>query len=349
MNNEFKPKSFWERPEGTTGMVLVAGAAVGLAFAAPFLMSVFASMITLLGQAITITVLGAVLFALIMVLSNKKFRTLVSYGFKSVMRSITGVFVEIDPIGIMKSYIDDLKEKQKTMDASIDRLKGQISVCEKQVNQNATEYDRQMTMAKVAKEKQMSGQFSVASRQAGRLDRLNKESLKPLLLQMQTHYRALQKYKEVTETVIQDLGNEVKAQEMQRKMILESHGAMRTAKKILMGGTSERELFDQAMEYVVNDYGMKMGEIENFIENSKGFVEGLDLQNGVYEEEALKKLQAWENKADSILLGNGKQQMLEQQTFDSPIYGSIGAPSASQVDYANLISSSSSSKSRTTY
>ena len=42
---------------------------------------------------------------------------------------------------------------------------------------------------------------------------------------------------------------------------------------------------------VVEDFGMKMGEIDSFIENSKGFVEGLDMQNGVYEADAMKKLQ----------------------------------------------------------
>ena len=337
MQNEFKPKSFWERPEGTTGMVAIAAAAVGIFFAGNAILAAFTTAVAIVGQAITLTVLGAVLFGLIMIITNKKFQTLISYGFKSIMRKITGAFVEIDPIGIMKSYIEDLRGKQETMNVSIAKLRGQIQVCEKQVNQNENEYERQMAQAKIAKDKNMSSAFTVSSRQAGRLDKLNKESLKPLLLQMQVHLKALNKYHEVTGTVIDDLGNEVKAQEMQRRMILESHSAMSTAKKILMGGTDQKELFDQAMEYVVNDFGMKMGEIENFIENSKGFVEGLDLQNGVYEGEALKKLQEWENKADSILLGTSKQQMLEQNTINSPINMNIGMPAAGEFDYAALI------------
>jgi len=335
-SNEFKSKSFWERPEGTTGMIAIACGAVGLFFLGPTLIGLFNTAITLVGQAITLTVLGAVLFALIMILSNKKFQTLMSYIFKSVMRKITGAFVEIDPIGIMKSYIEDLKSKRGVMEESIGKLRGQIQVCEKQVNANDLEYEKQMSTFKVARDKNMQSAMTVASRQAGRLEKLNKESLKPLLLQMQVHLKALNKYYEVTGTVIDDLNNEVKAQEMQRRMIQESYSAMSTAKKILMGGTDQRELFDQAMEYVVNDYGMKMGEIENFIENSKGFVEGLDLQNGVYEADALKKLQEWENKADSILLGNHKQQMLEQQINNSTLNQGIGIPAA-QFDYSQLL------------
>lgn len=337
LENEMKTKSFWERPEGTTGMVAIAAIIGGLWLTADFFISLFNKAITMLGQAITITVLGAVLFGIIMILSNKKFQTLVSYGFKSIMRKITGAFVEIDPIGIMKSYIQDLRGKLGTMDDSIAKLRGQISVCKKQVNDNDTSYEAEMAKAKVAKDKNMNSMFTVASRQAGRLEKLNKESLRPLLMQMEIHLKALLKYREVTGTVIDDLSNEVKARQIEREMILTSHSAMSTAKKIMMGGTDQKELFDQAMEFVVNDYGMKMGEIENFIENSKGFVEGLDLQNGVYEADALAKLQEWENKADSILLGNSKAQMLEQNATSSIINMNIGQPAADQFDYAKFI------------
>ncbi|WP_407306233.1 hypothetical protein, partial [Acinetobacter sp.] len=221
MTNEFKPKSFWERPEGTTGMVALALGALGLYFSLDFLMNAFTKAIHVVGQAITLTILGAILFGLIMILTNSKFQTLIAYGFKSVMRKITGAFVEIDPIGIMKSYIDDLKGKRATMEESIGKLRGQISVCEKQVNANDAEYEREMSKVKVARDKGMTSQLTVASRQAGRLEKLNKESLKPLLLQMQVHLKALMKYYEVTGTVIDDLNNEVKAQEMQRRMIQE--------------------------------------------------------------------------------------------------------------------------------
>lgn len=318
-------------------MVAIGLGVLGLAFAAPAILTFLNTMIGIFSAAVVLTVLGVLLFAIYMVLSNKKFQTLVSYMFKSAMRKLTGAFVEIDPIGIMRSYISDLKDKQKTMDSSIDKMRGQIKICERQVNQNEDEYNTQMATLKVARDKNMGSAATVAARQAGRLEKLNKTSLIPLMTQMKMHLKALEKYREVTDTVILDMENEVSAQEMQRKMMLESHSAMSTAKKILRGGTDQKELFDQAMEFTVQDYGMKMGEIENFIESSKGFVEGLDLQNGVYEEQALAKLQEWEANAESILLGSGKQQMLQQEVTASPLTHSIGVPAAKTVDYAKLI------------
>lgn len=333
-----KQRSFWSRPEGTTGMLTIGAGLAGLYFALPTLLAFMAGLTALLGQTIAAVALGAVLFALLYILTNKKFLTLTSYIFKSAMRKVTGLFVEIDPIGIMKSYIEDLVKKREVMEGSRDKLRGQITVLEKKIRDNTIGFERAMATAQVAHQKGNSGVFSVQSRQAGRLERLNKESLQPLLTQMQVHLRALNKYHEVTGTVIEDLKNEVDARKIEREMILASHSAMAAAKKILQGGTDEKELFDQAMEFVVQDFGMKLGEIESFIENSKGFVEGLDMQNGVYEADALKRLQEWETKADSILLGNQKQALLENTTAASVMNIGIGAPAASSINYDALIS-----------
>ena len=318
-------KSFWARPEGTTGMITLALGAAGLYFALPTLIVFMAGLATLLGHTIAVVVLCAVLAALLYILTNKKFLTLCKYAFKSVMRKITGWFVEIDPIGLMKSYIEDLTEKREVMATGRDKLQGQIRVLERKIRENAAKYDDAMATAKVAQEKGQQGAFSVNARQAGRLEKLNEASFKPLLAQLQVHLRAIMKYYEVTGTVIDDLKNEVDARQVEREMILASYSAMSAAKKILQGGTDEKELFDQAMEFVVHDFGMKMGEIDAFIESSKGFVEGLDLQNGVYEAAALEKLKAWENKADSILLGEAGKQKLLENTAAMPMFTGIGS------------------------
>jgi hypothetical protein len=331
-------KSFWEKKEGTTGMITLALGAVGLYFAAPAIIAFNDRMSRLFESTTMMIGYGVLLFIVLNVVFNTKVQTLVRYGFKSVMRWITKWFAEIDPIGIMKNYIDDLVGKREVMAVSRDKLKGQITVLDRQINSNTADYEASMAKAAIANRAGNAGQFKVQANQAGRMEKLNKESLVPLLTQLQLHLRAIDKYYEVTGTVIDDLKNEVKAREIERKMILASHSAMKAAKAILSGGTDAKELFDQAMEFVVEDFGMKMGEIDSFIENSKGFVEGLDMQNGVYEAEALKKLQAWEAKADSILLGNGKAQLLEHSAVISPLNTGIGAmPLNQSVDYAELL------------
>jgi len=338
MEDTSSKKTFWQRPEGTTGMLTIAGAAVGLYFASPALIAFADRMTNLIGSTMMMVTYGVALFILLNIVFNPRVQLLVRYGFKSAMRWITKWFVEIDPIGIMKNYIEDLNSKRATMAESRDKLKGQIRVLERQIQSNSVDYENSMAKAQVANRQGNASQFKIAANNAGRMEKLNKESLVPLLTQLQLHLRALDKYYEVTGTVIEDLRNEVKARQIERDMILASHTAMKAAKAILSGGSDAKELFDQAMEFVVEDFGMKMGEIDSFIENSKGFVEGLDMQNGVYEAEALKKLQAWEAKADSILLGSGKAQLLENTAAASVLNTGIGAaPLTQTVDYSNLL------------
>jgi hypothetical protein len=332
-----KTKSFWERPEGTTGMVALGLGIGGLVLAGPAILGFLTMLTAIVGQAITLTILGVALFILLNIVFNSKVQTLVRYMFKSAMRKITGLFIEIDPIGIMKNYVSDLTDKRETMAKSRDRLRGQITVLEREIKANNSAYESSMAQAKIAHEKGNTSVFSVSSRQAGRLEKLNKESFEPLLAQMNVHLRALNKYYDVTGVVIEDLNNEVRAREKERKMMFESYSAMKAAKAILQGGTDERQLYDQAMEYVVEDYGMKLGEIESFIENSKGFVDGLDIQNGVYEADALAKLQEWEKSADSVLLGKEKAKMLEMSTATSVINNGIGLQSPASFDYTSLL------------
>ena len=53
----------------------------------------------------------------------------------------------------------------------------------------------------------------------------------------------------------------------------------------------------------LNDVANKVGEMERFMDVSKGVVNSIDLQNGVFEEEGLKMLEEWERTRTSKLLG----------------------------------------------
>ena len=50
-------------------------------------------------------------------------------------------------------------------------------------------------------------------------------------------------------------------------------------------------MFDQAMEVIADDVANKVGEMEQFMELSANFMESVDLQNGIFEEEGLKMLE----------------------------------------------------------
>ena len=95
--------------------------------------------------------------------------------YKSIMRSITSWFVTIDPIGILKNYIEDLEKNLRNMSKQIGTVRGQIRKLKTMIEDNNDEIQQQMAIASKAKEKDMDKQMVLASRKAARLQESNKK------------------------------------------------------------------------------------------------------------------------------------------------------------------------------
>ena len=59
--------------------------------------------------------------------------------------------------------------------------------------------------------------------------------------------------------------------------------------------------------------------MERFMEVSSSFMDSIDLQNGIFEEEGLKMLEKWESEGVSLLLGEEKQSLLSKANDDEEV------------------------------
>ena len=117
---ETRNKSFFSRPEGKTGAVCLVGLTVAGVFAIPFFTASILSMLsTPLGSAALFAILGLICF----VLFNNKARSLVWFLYQGMMRKITGLFVQLDPIKILESYIEYLYNNPLLMKTLSDNAK----------------------------------------------------------------------------------------------------------------------------------------------------------------------------------------------------------------------------------
>ncbi len=303
-NTDFKPKSFWQKPEGTTEALFLAAIIGGLGF---LLFKFSAQILAMLSNTIGIVALLAVLGLIIYMVLDPKWRTLVSYMYKSVMRWVTGIFVTIDPIGILKNYISDLQDNLQKMGTQIGNLKGQMRKLVTIVEENNKEIKNNMLIAKKAKEQSNDSAMLLASRKAARLQESN-EKYTALHNKMSILYRVLTKMYSNSEILIEDTTDQVKVKEQERKAIRASHSAMRSAMSIIKGDADKRAMFDQAMEVIADDVANKVGEMERFMEMSSNFMNSIDLQNGVFEEQGLKMLEDYEKNSTLLLLG-GKEKV----------------------------------------
>lgn len=124
--------------------MVLAGLMIGLVFVLfnflPVLIGLAANTLYLAGMLIA---LGAILYIVL----DDKARNLVWYMYKSVMRSITGIFVKLDPISILKSYVDDLRDNLGKMNKQIARLRSQMHLLKEQMYNNAKQINSSLSQA----------------------------------------------------------------------------------------------------------------------------------------------------------------------------------------------------------
>lgn len=331
-NSAFRQKkSFWQRPEGIAGALFMAAIVGGLGYVLTQLDWQFIASNTFY-LVVTVGIIAAVAYMLF----DPKMRNLIWYMYKSAMRSITGLFVTIDPIGILKSYVEDLQDNLGKMSKQIGSLKGQIRKISTLMSENENEMQNQMRLASRAKQEGKNNQMVLASRKAARLKETN-QKYSALHNKMEVMYRILDKMYKNSEILLEDTKDQVKLKEQERKAIRASHGAMKSAMTVMSGDPDKRAMFDAALENIADDVANKVGEMERFMELSANFMDSVDLQNGVFEDEGLRMLEEWEKKSDLLLLdGNSIEDTFD---LDSPVNRPEAQPRSNSKDnnsYDNL-------------
>lgn len=341
-----KIKSFWDKKEGKVGMVFAAG---GVLAAALVMVKFGAALVAAAQNTLMLGLYVGAIVAIAAVLMNPKFRALCSFMFQSAMRWITGFFITIDPIGILKEYVADLRASHAKMNEQIGKLRGVLASLNKTINENNETMKNSIALAKKAQEKvgstesiddqnRMRAQVMLKSRRAGRLQESNR-TFNELKVKIEMIYRVLSKMYMNCEVLIEDTEDSIKMKEIEWKTIRTAHSAMKSAMSVINGNSDKRAIFEQTLEYMANDLDTKVGEMERFMEVSQGFLDGVDLQNGVFEEKGLEMLEKWEKDADSWLLGDDKGKLIAAANDPNNILNLDRATVAQQPganQYSNL-------------
>jgi hypothetical protein len=221
---------------------------------------------------------------------------------------LTSQFIDIDPIGILQTFVARLKEKLKEMEEAIGSLQGQRDQLGAFIAKNEQERLHELQRAKNAKRlveaggdnaSEMRGQLALSGRQAGRLETSNK-TLSQLLGRMDKLLAGLKKLRDTSSVLCQDIEAEVKVKTEEYKMITRGFAAFKHAQKMMASGGAEKELYDETLNRLADNYNEKMGQIEYFMEVSKSMINGADLDNMAYEDSALQQLEKWEKEGAGL-------------------------------------------------
>lgn len=277
---QFTPNEKW------TQYILLAGiAALGLYFwdkILPFLIRVTENSIHLL---IALGVLGGIIF----VISDPKVRALAKASYMRAISNITKAFIRHDPIGIMRVYIQQLKGRQAEMSENANDVAAEKGKLDRIISDQFDEMKHEAAKANKARSLGEEGQSMVHQNQAGRLKTSN-DKLKKMSDRMFKLQSFLKELSKNTSLMIQDRENSLRTKELEYNTLKAGHKALSNATEIFNGKGSQKELYEEALKFLQEDMGAKMGQMDRYLEQSQEFMLNMSIDSAMYDDAGAKVL-----------------------------------------------------------
>jgi hypothetical protein len=299
---ESKGKSALLKPENWVGWLVLGGLGLlGFHF-----LDVILPMITrVLENLIYTCVLTAVLGFITWIALSKDLHRAIVPLYMIGIRWLTQWVVDIDPIAIMKTYSRTLKDRYKSLSEALASLREQKRKLTQLLKTKALDYDLSMRRADEARKMGgapgMDTEFSLQARKAGRLEK-SSMTYQGLLNTIDAHIARTGKIQEVTRFIMLDIADTIEEESEKRTIITSAFRAMKSAQAIL-AADRDRELFDMGLESTQKDYFQKLGEIDEFMEDTSSLINGMDLDKNIYSADVMEKLKKWDQRLPSLLEG----------------------------------------------
>jgi hypothetical protein len=342
----YTPKSFWKRPEGPFGMVVLAALIVagvyGFSLILPFLEQV-------LENTIYTAILGAVVVAILWLVFNPTFRTAVSNLFQNGVRFFASWVVETDPIGILRNNLDDMKKAKYDLDQTLQRFAGSderlqrsIAAKSEEINNLGRKAAKAQQMAAAATDPMEKERLTLEGQtfleQAGMLMQGVKQ-LQALEDQTSKMLKTFQHWSQIADSKIQRTENKVNFLAEQRKMILDAKATLGVGQRLLRGNPEQLKMVDMALDYLEDDTSRTLGEIREFSRYTDKLLTDDQIESGAAADEAAAKFAEFNQK----LLTSGNQatgaDMIHVPGMDTP------APVKMPTTLASVAASSAKSDS----
>lgn len=320
-------KTYWNKPEGKVGAGLLTAGAVGAGLAGIFLWSQIVTwVIALLANTLIAIGLGLALILTFFLVTDPNIRAAVEFLFKRGTYNLTNAIYTIDPIGVLRVAVINMRKKVAEMTTLKEQLAQHIALMARTIRQNAAE---SMKASQAAENSDKYARF-VEKRQAERLANSNID-YKAALQQLQGIDACLDIYIKVTTALAQDSENEADNQEKDRNNLLKSHRILKQAAKTLKDHEAAMDMFNQGLEILVNERTNLLAEVDSFAQLITDAVGKIDVSAGIVGPDG-NTVNEWEanahileKKVDLLLLGPGKPNPLLTAIDATPKREPVGA------------------------
>lgn len=284
-----------EKAQKLLGWLAVGGIGLGIwTFILPWVLY------TLIGTA-QVAAIIAVLFVFGMIVLDPRFRWMVGYLTQRLVGLLTSLVINTDPIGVMKARLRELKSTYEEFIERIGELRGSVEKALRDMEVYVNELQDAEGKLKAA-QKRSPQPTALISTFANTIDRRQKaiDRIKKEIDQGRNMISLLERYAERSEAYISDTSDNITFTERERKRLKTAFSAFASARKILKGQTVGADMYDEALDVASEQASAMVGEMKQFITESRSAIEGFELEREGAVETVLARIQA--KSAESPLM-----------------------------------------------
>ena len=296
---ELTAKSPWEKPGGTLAkvmlVVLIVALCVGLYYALPYLIELTKNMLTL---AALVGVLALIVFLIMNDSSRNFFKNL----YFVIMRKLTGLIVEIDPIAIVKGKIKEMKNRLVKIEDGISKMRGVHVKNEKALEANKKDLQDSLKKLQLIQKNGKMEEAVLLERHITQLD----ESVKKRTQNFEKSklmIDILTKVKKSAEMKVKYTEEEIKLKEEDYELMKANHKALSSIKSLINPQTDDA--FDMAMEKMDTDISLYIGEMDEFLDS--GVIDAINLDNALSSVKSQAILDKYNNGGFDAILGDSRE------------------------------------------
>lgn len=314
-------KSFWDRKEGTAGKLVLVVLAAGAGLAGILFWGIISAF--LVDAAANTLELCLLLGALAVVTSpiwDRNIRRMVTLAYQQTIRWGYGKFVQLDPIGILRTNILEIQKKAQVFGKGVEQLSGarerlsadleqqrsgiqknkqlaeatgrQIDSLTKMIDQQKTPQQKQDLQLKI--QSLSLAQHGYAQAAGFQFQTIKTEQ--PLLDKADSLYSQLTRLQTLAEFKVSSMNQQADMLEKRRAMVQSTASALSAATGILKGDPQQNQLIEQAVAYLDNEANDTIGALNDFSRWSDKYLTDMDIQNDAAADEAMKMFAAMEQK-----------------------------------------------------
>lgn len=271
----FKPKSPWKKPEGMTGWLMLGGIGVALFYLwgkiSTFVLSTITNTFWMIVYAIGVAFLVEIFTGVF----GTTLHTTAKNIFWSLNRALTSIFVTIDPIGILKNALQEMKTQYAELIRMIERFSGTCEFLRKELQRltndfrtfgsQAQEAARQAQVEKDAIRKQKLHLAAETKYQNAQLAQQSVKETENLLREAEGMLNGFQTMANVAEAKVDRFTYKVDHLSRQRKVNQDAKKSLSIGRRLLRGNPEQEQMVDMAAEYLAEDAARTAGEMREMM------------------------------------------------------------------------------------